>query len=205
MGLCWLILLLKGRNSMARQQRFWYKGATYHIYARGNRKEVIFYDDSDYLMYLSILEEVRATYPFILHSYCIMTNHLHLQIETIDHHIKIIMKEIHSRYAIYLNKKLQVVGHVFQGRYGSEIIENIDYFLETSRYIHRNPLEANMVTSLEEYPWSSYCGYTTHSENPHVCTKRTLSYFSEPVKENYKRLVECGDKEVIQWLPKLPV
>jgi len=74
-----------------------------------------------------------------------MTNHVHLQLQTTNFHIKLIMKEMHSRYAIYFNKKYHYDGHVFQGRYGAELIETDQYFLEVSRYIHRNPLEAKMV------------------------------------------------------------
>ncbi|MGM0843683.1 MAG: transposase [Bacillota bacterium] len=119
---------------MSRKRRVWYPGAMYHITARGNRRIALFYREEDYLMYLAILEDVRVMYPFVLHSYCLMTNHLHLQIETNQHHIKDIMKELHSRYAIYLNRRLHMGGHLFQGRYRSGLIETDQYFLEVSRY-----------------------------------------------------------------------
>jgi putative transposase len=80
-------------------------------------------------------------FPFVLHSYCLMTNHLHLQIETTIDHIQHIMKELHSRYAIYLNLRFKTDGHVFQGRYGAKLIETDKYFLKVSHYIHRNPLK----------------------------------------------------------------
>ncbi|WP_335871204.1 transposase [Bacillus sp. 2205SS5-2] len=110
-------------------------------------------------MYLAILEDVREMCPFVLHSYCLMTNHIHLQIETTQHHIKDIMKELHSRYAIYLNRCLHTGGHLFQGIYGSELIESSHSFLKVSRYIHPNPLEEKMVKNLVHYPWSSYPSY----------------------------------------------
>lgn len=175
---------------MTRKRRIWYPGATYHITARGNRRINIFVNNQDYPMYLGILEDVRSMYPFVLHSYCLMTNHLHLQIETISHHIKDIMKELHSRYAIYLNHRLKVDGHVFQGRYGAELIETNAYFLEVSRYIHRNPLEAKMVKNLFEYPWSSYSSYINLTNNPHVDRTKTYSFFIEPVHKRYQTFVE---------------
>ena len=79
-----------------------------------------------------------------------MTNHIHLQIETIQHHPKEMMKMLNSRYAMYFNKRHHLVGHVFQGRYGSELIDSADYFLDVSRYIHLNPVEANMVKYPED-------------------------------------------------------
>lgn len=180
----------KGGNQMARKLRPWYPGAIYHITARGNRRAPIFLGTHDYLRYLKILEDVRETYPFILHSYCLMTNHLHLQLETSEHHIQEIMKTIHSRYAKYLNLRLEVDGHVFQGRYGAKLILADEYFLEVSRYIHRNPLEANMVKNPADYPWSSYSSYVHQSKNPHIDQTKTLSYFSEPAHIKYREFVE---------------
>ncbi|WP_113928364.1 transposase [Bacillus sp. P14.5] len=175
---------------MSRKRRVWYPGAMYHITARGNRRIALFYREEDYLMYLAILEDVRAMYPFVLHSYCLMTNHLHLQIETSQHHIKDIMKELHSRYAIYLNRRLCIDGHLFQGRYRSGLIETDHYFLEVSRYIHRNPLEAKMVKILSHYPWSSYPSYIGLIDSPHVHPSKTQSYFQDPFIESYKNFVE---------------
>jgi hypothetical protein len=101
------------------------------------------------------------------------------------------MKEMHSRYAVYLNQRLKTDGHVFQGRYGAKLIETDAYFLEVSRYIHRNPLEAKMVVNLEEYRWSSYSSYVNLLQlNPHVDHSKTLSYFREPLEEQYKLFVE---------------
>lgn len=175
---------------MSRKRRIWYPGATYHITARGNRRINIFENNDDYLVYLEILEDVRSMYPFVLHSYCLMTNHLHLQIETISHHIKDIMKDLHSRYAVYLNRRLRIDGHVFQGRYGAEIIETHAYFLEVSRYIHRNPLEAKMVRDLKEYPWSSYSSFIHLINNPHVNPAKIYSFFKKPVHKSYQLFVE---------------
>ncbi|WP_260471949.1 transposase [Bacillus salinus] len=144
---------------LSRPQRIWYEGATYHITARGNRRAALFQHRSDYDMYVAILEDIRMMFPFILHAYCLMTNHIHLLIETKHHHIKDIMKEWHSRYAVYFNRKYHFDGHVFQGRYSAKMIDTDAYFLQVSRYIHRNPLEAKMVSNLTHYEWSSYIAY----------------------------------------------
>jgi putative transposase len=173
---------------MSRKPRVWFPGAIYHITSRGNRKAVIFYSKKDYEKYLSLLEETREKYPFILHAYCLMPNHIHLLLETIDTHIKEIMKMLHSNYAIYFNKRYDLVGHVFQGRYGAKLIDCVDYFSEASRYIHLNPVEASLASSPEQYQWSSYSAYVLGNENPHITTSKLLFYFQTP--ENYQKYVE---------------
>lgn len=188
----------KGGNPLARKLRPWFPGAMYHITARGNRRAPIFFEEKDYIEYLKILEDVRITFPFILHSYCLMTNHIHLQLETQEHHIQDIMKTLHYRYAIYLNKRLEIDGHVFQSRYGSKLILSIDYFLEVSRYIHRNPLEADMVSDPADYRWSSYSSYIHLSKNPHIDQAKTFSYFTEPPHINYREFVEKERQEEVE-------
>ncbi|WP_144556005.1 transposase [Bacillus sp. X1(2014)] len=175
---------------MSRKHRVWFPGAMYHITNRGNRRSSIFYDDYDCIVYFKILEEARRCYPFHLHTYCLMTNHVHLQIETIDHHPKDMMKMLNSRYAMYFNKRHELVGHVFQGRYGAELIDSQAYFLDVSRYIHLNPVEANMVKSPSEYRWSSYTAFISDFVNPHITTTKILSHFPESPKENYRKFVE---------------
>ncbi|MDR4949883.1 transposase [Neobacillus cucumis] len=177
---------------MSRKHRVWFPGAKYHITSRGNRRSSIFYDDYDREAYLQLLEEARRYFPFYLHTYCLMTNHIHLQIETIHHHPKDMMKMLNSRYAMYFNKRHHLVGHVFQGRYGAELIDSKDYLLDVSRYIHLNPVEANMVKSPSDYRWSSYAAYVSISNlvNPHITTTKILSHFPEPQKEHYRKFVE---------------
>ena len=175
---------------MSRKPRIWYPGAAYHISNRGNRQLSIFQDDKDRFKYLELLEETRTYYPFILHTYCLMTNHLHLQLETINHHPQDIMKMLNSRYGIYFNKRHDLVGHIFQGRYRSDLIDSAEYFLNVSRYIHLNPIQANIVQNPADYKWSSYSAYISDYKNPHISTDRTLSFFPEPQKATYKRSEE---------------
>lgn len=190
---------------MSRKPRIWFPGATYHISARGNRRAALFVSREDYLTYLSILQDVQSMYPFILHAYCLMTNHIHLQLETTNFHTKFIMKELHSRYAVYFNMKYHYDGHVFQGRYRADLIGTDSYFLEAGRYIHRNPLEAKMVKDLSSYEWSSYPAYINLTDNPYISPHKTLSYFHEPTFRNYQSFVEKpneNEKEFEGWSQK---
>jgi hypothetical protein len=117
-----------------------------------------------------------------------MTNHVHLQIETIDHTLSEIIKLAHTKYASYFNRVYNLDGHVFQGRYGSQLILDDHYFLEVSRYIHRNPLEAKMVDAPQDYPWSSYSLYINGADDSFISKTKTLSHFSN--LSAYRNFVE---------------
>lgn len=108
-----------------------------------------------------------------------MTNHIHLQIQTLHHSPSDIMKFLHFNYAKYFNKKYDFTGHVFESRFKFELITSIKYELEVNRYIHLNPIRAEMVKSLEEYPWSSYFDYVESNGGNLVNTERILAYFPE--------------------------
>ncbi|MBO1511914.1 REP-associated tyrosine transposase [Metabacillus bambusae] len=181
---------------MARQNRICFPGAAYHITARGNNKNTIFHDERDYYMYLEYVKETNSRYPFLLHSYCLMPNHLHLQIETPQESISKIMKLIQMRYAMYFNKRYSLVGHVFQERFGSKLILNASYFMTVNRYIHLNPVKANIVKKPEDYKWSSYTTYITPNKNPLVTTSKTLSYFSNSNIKLYKEYIEETKEEI---------
>ena len=122
-----------------------------------------------------------------------MTNHVHLVIETTDCDISDFIKRSHSRYATNFNKKYNCIGHLFQGRYKSELIQDDKYMLEVSRYVHLNPVRAKMVSKPEDYKWSSYTMYIGEEEEKLITSKRVLSYFKEgEEKELYKRFVESA-------------
>jgi putative transposase len=193
------ILESRGVYILSRKPRVWIPRATYHITSRGNRKAAIFVDDADYLTYMELIQRVRRKFPFILHSYCLMPNHIHLLLETSDHHPKHIMKMLHTCYAMYFNKRHELVGQLFQGRYDAQLIDSLNYFLEASRYIHWNPVEAEMVQNPEDYLWSSYSAFLVDSPHPFVTTERIFSYYPEPQRDNYIRFVinKLGDSPLV--------
>jgi putative transposase len=177
---------------LPRQKHPWYTGAKYHITSRGVRRTNLFHDNEDREIYLSLLELAMKLYPFILHTYCLMTNHIHLQIETKNSPPGTLMRYINTKYAKYFNKKYHHSGHVFDKRYGKELIDSSEYEIELSKYIHLNPLKANMVERLEDYQWSSYPVYVHLSTSTLVTTKQILSYFPEPQSQQYEKYVKSG-------------
>ncbi|MGL5693745.1 MAG: ATP-binding protein [Peptostreptococcaceae bacterium] len=144
---------------MTTPKRTWYEGARYHITSRGNRRNDIYKDEEDFQVYLTILEEALQYYEkynYKLISYCLMDNHIHLIIQTDIQPVGHLISRIHSIYTKYFNKKYNYIGHLFQDRYHLEIIESDAQLLETSRYVHLNPVKARIVEKPNEYKWSSY-------------------------------------------------
>lgn len=141
-------------------------------------------------MFLHLLHDTQKIYPFVLHSYCLMTNHFHLQLETKEKEIWHIMRRFSKLYTDNYNEKYGLIGHLFQGRYMSVLIEDDAYFIQTSRYIHRNPVKANMVAHPADYPWSSYRVYLDHKENNLVTTQKVLGYFRDSSRDLYRQYVE---------------
>ena len=129
---------------MARK-REWYEGAIYHVTVRGNRRNDIFRDKEDFEYYLNTIEEAMVYYIQFNYKticYCLMDNHVHLMIKTDMEPLGKLMGRISASYTRYFNKKYNYIGHLFQDRYFSELIKSDEQMLETSRYIHLNPVRA---------------------------------------------------------------
>lgn len=190
---------------MARKKRIWFPGAKYHIICRGNRKASLFNEQVDRLTYFKFLEQARTAFPFRLHAYCLMTNHVHLSVETFDYPPGEIMKVINSNYARYFNKKYDYAGHVFQGRYTAELLDSLLYEVHLSKYIHLNPVNAQMVSKPLDYAWSSYGAYLSYKQDLHVDPEYILSQFIHPAREAYQRYVEHSNPsilpELVQFVP----
>ena len=134
---------------MTSAARVWYPNALYHITSRGNRRNDIFKDEEDFQVYLTIIQGTIEYFKdqFEVLCYCLMDNHVHILLRTKEMHLKYFVSRLNSIYAKFFNKKYNYIGHLYQDRYFSEVIESDTQLLETSRYIHLNPVRANMVTN----------------------------------------------------------
>jgi putative transposase len=146
---------------MPRAARIAPKNYVYHVMTRGNNRQRVFDDDQDFLRYLEILQQYRATYAFKLYHYVLMSNHVHLVLQPsrAGGTLAQIMKGINLTYAWHYKKKYQHVGHFWQDRYKSIIVLEDTYLLSCGSYVDLNPVRAGMVCNPKDYPWSSYGCY----------------------------------------------
>lgn len=137
------------------------KSATglYHMMIRGIDRQSIFEAPEDKTQFLEILEACKAVSGFALYAYCLMDNHAHLLLQERDEPLELIAKRIGSRYVYWYNLKYRRSGHLFGDRFRSEPVEDDAYFLTVVRYIHRNPVQAGLCTTPEQYAFSSYHSY----------------------------------------------
>ncbi|MTH53955.1 transposase [Bacillus mangrovi] len=175
---------------MPRKLRDWKENTIYHITARGNRRMEIFHYKQDREKYLELLGEVCTLYPFKLHAYCLMSNHIHLLLETESVPLSSIIRVLHSRYAVFINHRHKYEGHLFQGRFAASEIRDDYQFKDTSRYIHLNPVKSSIVLHPSEYLWSSYESYIRNRPNPYITKEKHFSLFPKPFEKNYQKFVE---------------
>ncbi len=149
---------------MPRQARLKSSTGIYHIMLRGINQQMIFEEDEDSYKFLSILKDYKEICGYKLLAYCLMGNHIHLLIKEGKYEIQSIMKRIGGKYVYWYNPKYQRIGHLFQDRYKSEPVEDDAYLLTVLRYIHQNPVKANLVLSASDYIFSSYNEYFTEQE-----------------------------------------
>jgi len=141
---------------MTRPLRLEFPGALYHVTARGNRRQPIYRDDADRRAWLDTLGLVCRRHRFVVHSFCQMTNHFHLLVETQDANLALGMRGLNGAYSQYVNRRHGLAGHLFQGRYKAILVQKESYLLELARYIVLNPVRAKAVASPDAWPWSSY-------------------------------------------------
>ncbi len=151
---------------MARPLRIEYPFALYHVIARGNGYQNIYHDDDDRLKFLDWIGDAVKMHNIICHAYCLMDNHYHLLLETPDANLSKSMRDINGNYTQWFNAKHKTVGHLFQGRYKSFVIEKETYLLEVARYISLNPVRANLVNHPGHWKWSGFQSSVKDIESP---------------------------------------
>lgn len=187
---------------MARPLRIEYEGAVYHVTSRGNAQSDIYLSDGDRELFLEVLALVVERFGWICHAYCLMSNHYHLMIETPQANLSRGMRQLNGVYTQRFNRVHKRVGHVFQGRFKSIVVDKDAYLLELSRYIVRNPVAAGMVTDVGDWLWSSY-GATAGSANKPAFLEVNwlLSQFGnnvEMAKAAYKQFVN-KEEYLMPW------
>lgn len=190
---------------MARPLRIEFEGALYHLTGRGNARQQIFGDQADCAKLVQLLVESLERYDVALHGYVLMGNHYHLMAETRRANLGRWMHWLTTAYTVYFNRRHGRVGHLFQGRYKSIVVESEGYCLSLSRYLHLNPVRGKVIgrgdplerrKRLRAWRWSSYRGYSGLARpEPWMSEERVLGEMGGPRKGRrvrYRRFVEEG-------------
>ena len=173
---------------MSRPLRLEFAGALYHITSRGNGRNLIYLQDDDFELFLQILANVCERYNWVVHAYCLMSNHYHLLVETPDANLSQGMRQLNGVFTQSMNRKHHRVGHLFQGRYKAILVDKDAYLLELCRYIVLNPVRANMVSTPDEWPWSSWHCMLGNVESPVWLSTDTLLV---PFAKNRQDAIQC--------------
>lgn len=145
---------------MARLPRLTLPGYPHHVIQRGNNREAIFATPADNRFMLAELEKNAKNFDVVVHSYVLMSNHIHLLVTPqIADGLPKMMQVLGQTYVRYFNRKQQRSGTLWEGRYKSTLIQTDRYLLACMAYIDLNPVRAGLVAQPQDYPWSSYAHY----------------------------------------------
>ena len=144
------------RWGMARKLRLEYAGAIYHVISRGNYRAAVFAADATKTAFLKCLDEACRKAGWVMHAWCVMSNHYHLCVETPEPNLVEGMRWLQGTFSVRFNRLRREHGHVFQGRYKALLVDP-DAVGAVCHYIHLNPVRAGLVPpeALDRWPWSS--------------------------------------------------
>ncbi len=217
---------------MARVLRMERAGAWYHLTVRGNERRLIFRDDRDRRHFLELFPPWLERFDCRLHAYVLMDNHYHLLLQTREANLSRAMQWLNVSYSVWFNRRHQRVGHLFQGRFKSVIVEPETWALGLSRYVHLNSvrigrlglnkaeqrlrrmgagsppspeLVAQRLAALRQFPWSSYRSYAGYMKAPEWLSIQTvLSFGGGPVAERKRRYRGYAESAIREGFAERP-
>ncbi|MGH6785983.1 MAG: transposase, partial [Novosphingobium sp.] len=140
---------------MARLPRYVLPGVPHHVTQRGNRRERTFFEDGDYALYLDLLAQGAERHGVEVWSYCLMPNHVHIVAVPRDGDaLARTFRHVHRHYTGYVNARLRVTGHLWQGRFSSVAMDEA-HLHAALRYVALNPVRARLVARAADWRWSS--------------------------------------------------
>jgi putative transposase len=171
---------------MPRPLRIEFANAWYHVMNRGANRQEIFKSNSDRNLFLSILSEISDRFNIEIHAFCLMGNHYHLLVKTPHGNLSRAMRHLDGVYTQRYNRLMHRDGPLFRGRYKAILVDSDQYLLQVSRYIHLNPVVAELCENPADYKWSSFRAYV----NPELSiswlkTAFTLNQMAREAKETF--------------------
>lgn len=180
---------------MPRISRTTYPKGFFHIMSQGIEKNKIFKTNKEKEKYIELMEKYLKDYDIRIIAYCVMTNHVHILIYTNDVlEISKYMKVLNSSYGTFYNKINDRVGFVYRNRFQSQYIYDNSYLKNCIKYIHMNPVKANIVKEESDYKYSSYNNYIDDKQNSIISKQKIIEIFQ---KEEYiNEFKELKDEEI---------
>ncbi len=140
---------------MARLARLVVPGLPHHVTQRGNRRGTTFFEDGDYALYLDLMAEAATRARTEIWAYCLMPNHVHVILVPADEDgLRRTFADLHRRYTGFVNARARTTGHLWQGRYGSVVMDEA-HLVNAVRYVSLNPVRARLVGRARDWAWSS--------------------------------------------------
>lgn len=181
---------------MPRTARLVVDGGTYHVLTHGNNGQAVFHHDADYQRYLTLLSTYAREHRLKVYHFALMPNHVHLVLEVADGlALSKAMHGLNLSYALYYRRRYKYLGHLWQGRFKSLLINRDSYLLECGRYVELNPVRANLSRDPREYAWSSYRTYAEGLENPLIAANplyEQLGVSPERRQQAYQQFIRDG-------------
>jgi len=136
----------------------------HHVTNLGARHYATFIDDGDRANFLELLAESCDANGVEVVAYCLMGNHFHLVLHCPSGNLSATMQQFASCYVRSFNFAHGFSGALFQDRYFNKLNTSEESLLQTTRYVHRNPLELGL--DITRYPWSSYLAFAGLVRSP---------------------------------------
>lgn len=183
--------------------RIEFPGALYNVTARGNARQDTFLDDEDRQQFLAVLARVVSYFHLLLHAYCLMDNHFHLLVETLEANLSKAMRQLNGVYTQAFNRRHKRVGYALQGRFKAIVVDRDSYLLELCRYVVLNLVRAKITRKADAYPWSSYRATAGLAcTPPYLTIDWLLSQFSRQraaAQRKYRAFVVEGISQGSPW------
>jgi len=201
---------------MSRPLRVNREGGWYHITCRGQNRQRIYLDARDRKHFLELLEDFTRRFGVEVHAYVLMSNHYHLLLRTPRGNVSAAMQWINQSYGVWWNRRHDLSGHVFQGRFKSVLVEEGGWVLALSFYLHFNPVAvkglgwgksakkaerfglaapteeviAQRLETLRRHRWSSYLSYAGYEKVPEWLSVHELMSRVTGGRDGYRKKAE---------------
>lgn len=166
---------------MPYRKKEFYSGGYYHIYNRGANRERIFFSDENYSYCLRLIGKYSEIFHISVIAYCLMPNHFHLILrQNSEKSISDLMRLVFNAYVQAVNRQIGRTGTLFEGRFKHILIDKDNYILHLCRYIHLNPVKAELVAAPGEWRFSNYNEWVGKRNGKLVDHDFISSYFKNP-------------------------